>query len=593
MPGLTNIDKISKSFGPHVIFDQASFYVSKKQRIGVIGRNGAGKTTLFRMILGQEKIDSGEIVIFDTTRIGYLEQEERFSEADTVMSFLERDSGKESWECAKMAGNFQLKNSLLDSKINDLSGGYRMRVKLTAMLLRDPNLLLLDEPTNHLDLSTLLLLEKFLKTYNGSYLVISHDRDFLRSTCDITLEVDRGKLYAFPCPLDAYLAHKELKDKTDKRYNKKIRQQKKHLQEFVDRFRYKASKATQAQSKLKQIDRLSEIEVKQQLKTAQIIIPEVATRKGLGLRLTDVSIGYPGKTIASGITMDIDRGDHIAILGDNGQGKTTFLKTLYNSLAKLDGNISWKADSKIAYYDQHVASQLNPQEQVGSYLERQAGLHANIEDVYRIAGNFLFYGDDIKKSIAMLSGGEKARLCLAGMLLRECNVLLLDEPTNHLDFETVEVLSQALGKSKATIMFISHNREFIRGVGEKIIEVGDGLVKLSNLDYEDYMDKLRARAGIDDPAQDKDRQAIKEDEKEARRIKQERRKELKKEYDKIRKSCEYNKAIEQKLLRDYEAVNFRFDRERNIKLKDLKEAIYGEEVKLIELEIELDSLSQG
>ncbi len=592
MSGLVNINKISKSFGPHVIFDEASIYVAKKQRIGVIGRNGAGKTTLFRMILGEEGIDSGEIAVFDTTRIGYLEQEERFQDGDTVIGFLERDSSKESWECAKMAGVFQLKNALLESRVSDLSGGYRMRVKLAAMLLRDPNLLLLDEPTNHLDLSTLLLLEAFLKTYHGSYMVISHDREFLRSTCDKTLEVDQGKLYWFPCSLDEYLAYKDLKEKTDEKYNKKIKQQKKHLQEFIDRFRYKASKAAQAQSKIKQMDRLSEVAIRQSLKTARIIIPEVENKKGIAIQMQDLAIGYPGKRVAEVAPLDIRRGDHVAVLGDNGQGKTTFLKTLSGDLPALSGKFSWPAHTKIAYYDQNVTSKLDPKEQVGAYLQRQAGLNTSIEDVYRIAGNFLFYGDDIKKSIAVLSGGEKARLCLAGMLLRECNVLLLDEPTNHLDFETVETLSQALAKSKATILFISHNREFIRSVAEKIVEVGEGRVKLSGLDYEDYLLSLYTKAGLG-AAQESAPKVSREEEKEARRLKQEKRKEIKREQDKIQKNLEFNKATEQKLLKEYEADNYRFDRERNIRMKELKEAIDDDEIKLIELEIELESLSQA
>jgi len=589
MSGLINISKISKSFGPHVIFDEASFYIAKKQRIGIIGRNGAGKTTLFKMLLGEEKVDSGEIAVFDGTRIGYLEQQEKFLETDTVRGFLERDSGKESWECDKMAGVFRLKNDQLETKISALSGGFRMRVKLTAMLLRDPNLLLLDEPTNHLDLSTLLLLEEFLKTYNGSYLIISHDREFLRGTCDKTLEVDQGKLYFFPCSLDEYLAFKELKAKTDERYNKKIKAQKKQLQEFIDRFRYKASKAAAAQSKIKQMDRLSEVSIRQSLKTAQIVIPAVENKKGIAFHSKDLSIGYPGKKIADSQELDIRRGDHVAVLGDNGQGKTTFLKTISGALAVLSGKFAWAPGTKIAYYDQHVTMQLNPKEQVGEYLQRQAGLHSSIEDVYRIAGNFLFYGDDIKKRITVLSGGEKARLCIAGMLLRECNVLLLDEPTNHLDFETVETLSTALSKSKATILFISHNREFIKTVAERIIEVGEEQVGFCKSNYEDYLHDLYIKAGLKAVAQDAE-EVSREDNKEARRMDQEKRKELKKELNRIQKSLEYNQAIEQRLLKEYEADNFRFDLERNKKLKELKEAIDDDEIKLIELEIELETV---
>lgn len=590
MSGLLSINKISKSFGPHVIFDEATFSVSEKQRIGVIGRNGAGKTTLFRMILQEEQADSGEIAVFDNTRIGYLEQEERFLETDTVIGFLERDSGKELWECAKMAGIFRLKNELLETRIGDLSGGFRMRVKLTAMLLRDPNLLLLDEPTNHLDLSTLLLLEDFLRTYKGSYLVISHDREFLRSTCDRTLEVDQGKLYYFPCSLDEYLVLKELKDKTDEKYNKKIRLQKRQLQAFVDRFRFKASKAAQAQSKIKQIDRLSEVAIRQSLKTAKIVIPEVENKSGFAFQMEGLCIGYPEKKIAEVAPLDIRRGEHVAVLGDNGQGKTTFLKTLSGEIAAFSGSFKWAAHTRIAYYDQHVTAGMNPKEQVGEYLLRQAGQKASIEDVYRIAGNFLFYGGDIKKSIAVLSGGEKARLCIAGLLLGQGNVLLLDEPTNHLDFETVTTLSEALSKSKATILFISHNREFIQAAADKIIEVGEGSVKHSKLGYEDYLHELYRKAGLKEVARSAEQQAAVADDKEARKLKQEKRKELKAEWNGLRKSIEYNKAAEQRLLKEYEADNFRFDRERQAKMKGLREAILFEEDKMIEVEIEMEEV---
>ena len=586
MSTLLEIKKISKSFGPHSIFNEASFNVSKKQKIGVIGRNGAGKTTLFKMIIGNETVDNGEIIIFKNTKIAHLEQQLEFREDETVMDFLLRNSDKEKWECAKIAGKFQLKNELLESKINKLSGGYQMRVKLTAMLLPSPNLLLLDEPTNHLDLSTLLLLENFLKDYNGSYLVISHDREFLRNTCTETLEVDQGKLYYHPQSLDSYLEHKELKKKTDEKYNKKIKQQQKHLQDFVDRFRYKASKATQAQSKLKQIKKLNEVEIRQSLKTAQIFIPEIESKKGFALRIENLSIGYKEKSIANNINIDIRRGDHIAVLGDNGQGKTTFLKTINEEIKKISGEFRWMPNIKIASYSQYVTSELNPKEQIGTYLERQAGANVSIEDVLRIAGNFLFYGDDIKKPISILSGGEKARLCIAGMLLQKCNVLLLDEPTNHLDFETVEMLGQALAKSNATILFISHNREFIHSLATNIIEVADGNIKMSGYNYEEYLHHLYLKSGLKDIRPDKENKKTdfeKELEKEKRIAKLEKRKSLNKELQKLENQIQYNKAIEQKLLKEYEKDNYKFSPERDIKIKEIRNLIFEQEARQLEI----------
>ena len=592
MSSLLEIKKISKSFGPHSIFNEASFNVEKKQKIGVIGRNGAGKTTLFKMIIGKESIDSGEITVFKNTKIAHLEQQLEFQKDETVMNFLLRSSGKETWECAKIAGKFQLKNELLDNKINKLSGGYQMRVKLTAMLLPFPNLLLLDEPTNHLDLSTLLLLENFLKDYNGSYLVISHDREFLRNTCTETLEVDQGKLYYHPQSLDSYLEYKELKKKTDEKYNKKIKQQQKHLQDFVDRFRYKASKATQAQSKLKQIKKLNEVEIRQSLKTARIFIPEIESKKGFALRIENLSIGYKEKSIANSINIDIRRGDHIAVLGDNGQGKTTFLKTINQKIIKKSGDFRWMPNIRIASYSQYITSELNPKEQIGTYLERQAGANVSIEDVLRIAGNFLFYGDDIKKPISILSGGEKARLCIAGMLLQKCNVLLLDEPTNHLDFETVEMLSKALAESNATILFISHNREFIHSLATNIIEVADGEIKMSGYNYEDYLHHLYLKSGLKETKskiQVEKTDFEKQLEKENRIQKLEKRKTLNKELQKLENEIQYNKAIEQKILKEYEKDNYKFSSERDKKIKETKELIFDQEARQLEIIEELEN----
>jgi len=585
MSNLIQINKISKSFGPHHIFNEASFTISKKQKIGVIGRNGAGKTTLFKMILNKESIDSGKVIIFNKTKIAYLDQQSKFDKDESIIDFLVRDSKKEEWECAKIAGKFQLKNKLLNTKIGEISGGYQMRVRLSAMLLNDPNLLLLDEPTNHLDLSTLLLLEKFLKTYNGSYLIISHDREFLRNTCDETLEVDQGKLYHFPLSLDQYLEHKESKKKTDERYNKKIKRQQKHLQAFVDRFRYKASKASQAQSKIKQIEKLSEIEIRQSLKTARIYIPEVEKKKGIALKIENLSIGYNKNILAKNISIDIRRGEHIAILGDNGQGKTTFLKTINKEIKQISGNFRWMSNSKIAVYSQHVVNDLNPKEQIITYLDKQAGADVDNEDILRIAGNFLFYGDDIKKSISVLSGGEKARLCIAGMLLRKCNVLLLDEPTNHLDFETVEMLGQALSKSNATILFISHNREFIHQLAINIIGVADKKIKTSGYNYGEYLHHLYLKSGLKNQKElyEENKSEDKQKNKEIKKINFEKNKELKKELKKIDNEIQYNKATEQRILEELAQDNYRFSKERNEKIKDLKDLIYEQELKQLEI----------
>lgn len=491
MGTLVQVTNLNKSFGPRVIFDNATVTIAERQKIGVIGRNGAGKSTLLKIIVGEEEYNSGEVQIHDRARIGYLTQHDPFTPEEKVIEFLQRSSKKEIWECAKMLSKFQVGKDLHDASIGSLAGGYQMRVKLTAMLLQDPNLLFLDEPTNYLDVSTQILLEHFLQTYRGGFLVVSHDREFLKNTCTETLEVDQGKLAIFPGPLEEYLAYKEDQLAMAQKFNKKIEREKKHLQSFVDRFRYQASKATQAQSKLKQIGRLHTIDIVHPMSTARIMIPAVAERKGVALHSTNLEIGYPNKIIAKNINVEIGRGEHIAIVGDNGQGKSTFLKTIAGRLEALGGIFRWGPHISVGYYAQHVAANLIPHEQVIDYLNRVAAPTLKSESVMAMAGNFLFKPDDYKKPISVLSGGEKARLVLAGLLLEEHSVLLLDEPTNHLDFETVEALALALSHSNRTIIFVSHNRTFVNVVATGIIEVGGGVVKRYLHNYEEYIYHLQ------------------------------------------------------------------------------------------------------
>lgn len=487
MATLLQINHLHKSFGPRIILDDVTLSIGEKQKIGVIGRNGAGKSTLVRIIVGDDEYDSGEILIHEGTKIGYLTQHDPYQGDETVMGFLLRMSTKEEWQCAAMAGKFQIKNEMFTREIQSLPGGYQMRVKLTSMLLQDPNLLLLDEPTNYLDLSTLLLLEQFLQTYRGSFLLISHDREFLKNTCTSTLEIDQGKTFFYPGDIEAYLAHKAAQADLAKRYNKKIEREKAHLQVFVDRFRYKASKASQAQSKLKQIERLKTIDIIQAQSTTRIRIPPVEQRKGIALSTHEMSIGYPNKMVSKDISIDIERGEHVAIVGDNGSGKTTLLKTIASEIAPLHGSFRWGPHMKVGYYAQHVPQMLKNQDTVQSYLGAMASPDIKTEQVLEVAGNFLFRGDDLNKSISLLSGGEKARLCLAGLLLQKNQVLLLDEPTNHLDFETVEALAEALQESNCTILCISHNRTFVNLLATSIIEVKEGRVKRYHHNYEEYV----------------------------------------------------------------------------------------------------------
>jgi ATP-binding cassette subfamily F protein 3 len=491
---LITLSGLHKQYGANVIFDEAGAAIFSDHKLGVIGRNGAGKSTLCRIILGEEETDSGRVTMHPDLRLSYLEQKDPFKPGETVLQFLMRYSGQEDWRCGKLAGRFLLKNDLLERQITSLSGGFQTRVKLCAMLLREPNFLILDEPTNYLDLKTLLLLEEFLTDYDGGFLIVSHDREFLKKTCTSTMEVEGGKIVVYPGDVEAYLGYKEEQREQAAAVNANLEIRRKQLQTFVDKNRAKASKATQAASKVKMLERLKPIEIEHSLASVKITMPSVESRKGVVVRLIDVAIGYPERTIAQGIQLEIERGSHVAVLGDNGQGKTTFLSTLADALKPKAGEIRWGHEIRIGSYAQHVFTSMDPALTVRRYLEKAAqsspGPSVPTQQILDMAGCFLFRGDDVEKQIAVLSGGERSRLCLAGLLLAKFPVLLLDEPTNHLDFETVEALAAALKLYNGTVFFTSHDRTFVSLVATHIIEVRDGKVELYPDDYAAYVYRI-------------------------------------------------------------------------------------------------------
>ncbi len=490
---LLQVNNLHKNYGAHVVLDGAGASFMENQKVGVIGRNGAGKSTLCKIITGHEEADAGTLVKSQDLRLSYLEQHDPYTLDETVMAFLERYTGKEEWRCGEVAGKFQLKNQILNTPIGELSGGYRTRVKLASMLLADPNFLILDEPTNYLDLKTLILLEDFFQEYHGAFLIVSHDREFLKKTCEDTLEIENGDMTLYPGPVEEYLIFKEEQKAQALNINRNIEAKKKQLQAFVDRFHAKASKASQARSKMKQIEKLKTIEVGHPLSNVHIKIPAVEKRGGVALRCENLTIGYPEKTVARKISLEIDQGSRVAVLGDNGQGKTTFLRTLAGDLAPKSGHFHWGHHLKVGYYAQHVFATLHPGQDIYTHLYEKAAPGVTRQEIMNLAGSFLFKGDDVKKRVGVLSGGERARVCLAGLLLSKCPVILLDEPTNHLDFETVEALGRALKSFSGTLFFVSHDRTFVNLVASQIIEVNNGSVIRYPGHYEDYVHHLANR----------------------------------------------------------------------------------------------------
>jgi ATP-binding cassette, subfamily F, member 3 len=490
MATLLQIKKACKSYGDQVLLDGAEATLSDNVKVGFIGRNGAGKSTLLRVLLGEEELDSGEIIRHPRLRLGYLRQHDPFLPGETALEFLLRDSGEPDWKCGEVAGQFELKGAYLDGPIAKLSGGWQTRLKLAALLLHEPNLLLLDEPTNFLDLRTQILLEHFLQSHRSACLIVSHDRAFLGATCDHTLDLSRGKLTTFPGKVDAFLEFQREKRQHEERSNESILAKRRHLEEFIAKNKARASTATLAKSKAKQLERLELTEIASDEPTARIRAPRVEPRKGPALRCRDLAIGYPERRIAADIQLAIDHGTRAAVVGDNGQGKTTFLRTVVDSLKPLAGEVRWGYGCQVGVYAQHVYTGLPEGRTVLEYLHQQAARGKKDQEILEVAGALLFRKAHVKKPISVLSGGERARLCLAGLLLSEHNVLLLDEPGNHLDVATVEALAEALLEYEGTVIFTSHDRHFTKRVATCIVEVRDGRVTLYNGQYDAYLHKV-------------------------------------------------------------------------------------------------------
>lgn len=490
MASLLQITNACKSYGDQILLDGAEATISDNVKVGFVGRNGAGKSTLLRILLGEEELDRGEVIRHPTLRLGYLRQHDPFLPGETTLEFLMRDSGEPDWKCGEVAGQFELKGAYLNGPIEKLSGGWQTRVKLAALLLHEPNLLLLDEPTNFLDLRTQILLEHFLSSHRSACLIVSHDRAFLNATCDHTMDLSRGKLTTFPGKIGAFLEFQKEKREHEERSNEAILAKRRHLEDFIARNKARAATAGLAQSKSKLLEKLEMNVIVGDEPTARIRAPRITPRKGIALRCRDLVIGYPDRQIASDVQLEINHGSRAAVVGDNGQGKTTFLRTVVDSLKPLAGEVRWGFGCDIGVYAQHVYTSLPESQTVIDYLRREAAFGKKEQEILEVAGSLLFKGSHVKKPISILSGGERARLCLAGLLLSNHNVLILDEPGNHLDVDTVDALVDALTEYEGTVVFTSHDRHFTKRVATCIVEVRDGRVTHYGGQYDAYVDRV-------------------------------------------------------------------------------------------------------
>lgn len=545
---LLQLYNASKQYGSKVLFDRAQFSVNDNEHIGVIGPNGAGKTTLFKVIAGEEHLDNGEITKANQLRIGYLEQESDWTLDQVAENYLAEKCIKPIWDLKQIGKSIGLTEEHFQSPLTKLSGGYRMRMKLVYMIGLEPDLMLLDEPTNFLDLESIIALEKFLQDYKGAFLLISHDREFLRRTTEYTLEVEGGDIIKFPGHIDDYFEQKAELRQLQQQQAANLDAKRKHLQEFVDRFRAKATKAKQAQSRMKQIEKMQTIEIKALPVRSRIHLPEpIQTGKEV-VSLANADLGYGNTVILKNVTLNFERGNRLGVVGYNGAGKSTLLKSIAGRIPLIAGEKKLGHNVELSYFAQHLAEDLLAEDSVLDSLQRKAYRDTTNQEILGIAGSLLFAGDDIHKKVKVLSGGEKTRVALGQILLQKKPLLLMDEPTNHLDFDTVQALSMALTEFKGTLVVVSHDRSFINKVANKIIEIRDGFVEIYPGSYEDYLWSLEKGAL-------KERFAANEEIKKASEVRPEQSKEQKFNYKETQKKISSEiKELQRKILKTEEIL---------------------------------------
>ncbi len=494
---MLQLSNISKSFAGRVLFEDVTLQLNPGDRVGLVGPNGAGKTTLFSIILGEQSPDSGQVTMHRGLTFGYLPQESAPAGDETVMELATKHAPEHAgWEiepkAKKILRGLAFRESDFNRPAKALSGGWIMRAHLARLLVQEPDLLLLDEPTNHLDLESLLWFQEYLQSYPGAILIISHDREFLNSLLRRVVELAWQKLHSYNGNYDDYVREKAARSAQHAQAYENQQREIARLQEFADRFRAKASKAAQAQSKLKQIERMEKIEAPlEQAKTVGFRFPQPQRSGQRVMTLKDVHHAYGDLVVYRGIDLEVERGQRTVLVGPNGAGKSTLLKLLAGVLPVQQGTRTLGHNVKCGYFAQNRVETLQLNRTV--LAEAMDVQNRQPEQFVRtLLGSFLFSGEDVFKPVAVLSGGEKSRLSLCKLLLDPPNFLLLDEPTTHLDMASIEALIGALRDFTGTIVFISHDVHFIRSVATTVLHISAGQITPYAGDYQYYLDKSRA-----------------------------------------------------------------------------------------------------
>lgn len=530
---MIQFDSVAKSYGGDELFSSLDWQIPDNTTIGLVGANGVGKTTLFRLLADQETPDAGRVVRPRDCRVGHLPQELTIEQEGTVLDvvlqgrpeLLKLERTVESLEeqmaaeggddelAARYAdlqdrfrreGGYELRSTGreiaagmgfeetdFDRPISEFSGGWKMRALLARLLFRSPDVLLLDEPTNHLDLDSIEWLEKFLMTYDGTVITISHDRFFLNRLVDAIAELHAGAVTIYHGDYDEYRIQR--RERRQRLLEKRKRQQKERerIQTFIDRFRYQAARASQVQSRIKQLERMEPIEVPPAYDDQiHFEFPSPPRVGKTVIEAREIEQRFDDRVIYDGVDFQLLRGQRVAFVGPNGAGKSTLLKILADELTPDAGTVELGHRVEIAYYAQHSVSQLNVQHTVLEEMH-EAATYESAPDVRSILGAFLFSGDDVHKQISVLSGGEKSRLALAKMLLEPSGCLLLDEPTNHLDISSRQVLEHALNNFEGAFCVISHDRYFLENVVNRVIHIEDGQLRDYPGSYEEYRRRRR------------------------------------------------------------------------------------------------------